>query len=112
MIDDLSRFSSIGRPVDRRADIWSFGVVLYEIITGRRPFAGHYPDAVVYSILHESPPPPSTFLPDLPGHLERVLEKALVKAGFNISKAGRFLNLSPQSMRYKIKKLGIHLPVE
>jgi arginine utilization regulatory protein len=40
------------------------------------------------------------------------VEKALVKAGFNISKAGRFLNLSPQSMRYKIKKLGIHLPVE
>lgn len=40
------------------------------------------------------------------------LEKALVKAGYNISKAGRFLNLSPQAMRYKIKKLGIHIPAE
>lgn len=40
------------------------------------------------------------------------VNSALVKAGFNISKAGRFLNLSPQSMRYKIKKLGIHLPAE
>ena len=40
------------------------------------------------------------------------VERALVKAGSNISKAGRFLNLSPQSMRYKIKKLGIHLPAE
>lgn len=40
------------------------------------------------------------------------VEKALVKAGYNISKAGRFLNLSPQSLRYKIKKLGIHVPHE
>jgi arginine utilization regulatory protein len=40
------------------------------------------------------------------------VEKALVKAGYNISKAGRFLNLSPQSMRYKIKKLGILVPAE
>jgi arginine utilization regulatory protein len=42
----------------------------------------------------------------------RLVEKALVRAGYNISKAGRFLNLSPQSMRYKIKKLGIRVPVE
>ena len=40
------------------------------------------------------------------------IEQALRKAGYNISKAGRFLNLSPQSMRYKIKKLGIEVPVE
>jgi arginine utilization regulatory protein len=40
------------------------------------------------------------------------LERALIKAGYNISKAGRFLNLSPQSMRYKIKKLGLHIPTE
>ena len=40
------------------------------------------------------------------------IEQALLKAGYNISKAGRFLNLSPQSMRYKIKKLGIGVPVE
>ena len=72
-----------------------------------------------------SPVPPGIHPEDLPplqGHekiclastLNRIesmyVEKALVKAGFNISKAGRFLNLSPQSMRYKIKKLGIHLP--
>ena len=42
----------------------------------------------------------------------RYIEQALRKAGYNISKAGRFLNLSPQSMRYKIKKLGIEVPVE
>ncbi|MEJ2638269.1 MAG: sigma 54-interacting transcriptional regulator [Desulfosarcinaceae bacterium] len=42
----------------------------------------------------------------------RYIEQALLKAGYNISKAGRFLNLSPQSMRYKIKRLGIDVPVE
>lgn len=40
------------------------------------------------------------------------IEQALLKAGYNISKAGRFLNLSPQAMRYKIKKLGIEVPLE
>ncbi len=44
-------------------------------------------------------------------HIETMLiERALIKAGYNISKAGRFLNLSPQALRYKIKKLGIHIP--
>lgn len=41
-----------------------------------------------------------------------LIDRALTRAGFNISKAGRFLNLSPQALRYKIKKLGIHIPVE
>ncbi|SMC63908.1 arginine utilization regulatory protein [Desulfocicer vacuolatum DSM 3385] len=40
------------------------------------------------------------------------IEKALKRAGYNISKAGRFLNLSPQALRYRIKKLGIHVAVE
>lgn len=40
------------------------------------------------------------------------IEKALKRAGYNISKAGRFLNLSPQALRYRIKKLDIHVPVE
>ncbi|MDJ0784113.1 MAG: sigma 54-interacting transcriptional regulator [Desulfosarcinaceae bacterium] len=40
------------------------------------------------------------------------VERALIKAGYNISKAGRFLNLSPQSMRYKIKKIGLRIPTE
>ena len=40
------------------------------------------------------------------------IQKALVRAGYNISKAGRFLTLSPQALRYKIQKLGIHLPKE
>jgi transcriptional regulator with GAF, ATPase, and Fis domain len=40
------------------------------------------------------------------------IERALIRAGCNISKAGRFLNLSPQSLRYRMKKLGIQVPAE
>ncbi|MCG8616094.1 MAG: helix-turn-helix domain-containing protein [Desulfobacterales bacterium] len=42
----------------------------------------------------------------------RYIRKALTRAGFNVSKAGRFLNLSPQALRYKIKRLNIHIPQE
>jgi serine/threonine protein kinase/tetratricopeptide (TPR) repeat protein len=46
-----------GDAVDRTTDIWSLGVVMYEMIAGRRPFSGEYQQAVMYSILHEKPAP-------------------------------------------------------
>ena len=52
---------ALGRPVDHRTDLFSLGVVLFELATGRIPFVGSSPTEIVDRILHEIPPPPSRF---------------------------------------------------
>jgi serine/threonine protein kinase/Flp pilus assembly protein TadD len=67
-----------GQDVDARTDIWSLGVVIYEMVTGRAPFAGETPSHVVVSIL-ETQPPPLTHENEMPKGLERIVDKALRK---------------------------------
>jgi len=68
-----------GDEVDQRTDIWSFGVVIYEMLTGELPFKGDYEQAVIYSILNESPASPKEIRPDIPSELKDIIIKALVK---------------------------------
>jgi len=66
-------------PVDERTDIWSLGVVLYEMVAGRAPFLGETVSHVIVSILENHPARLKQFRPDAPIELERIVEKALAK---------------------------------
>jgi eukaryotic-like serine/threonine-protein kinase len=68
-----------GQPIDHRVDIYSYGVVLYETLTGRRPFDGTDVGKVVMKHLHESPVPPSQLVP-IPSVLEALILKCLAKS--------------------------------
>jgi predicted Ser/Thr protein kinase len=68
-----------GKLADRRCDIFSLGVVIYELLTGRRPFKGENLTALIYSIVNDDPPPPSSINDNIPLLFDHVAVKALRK---------------------------------
>ncbi len=68
-----------GEEADQRSDIYSFGVVLYEMLGGQLPFKGEHEQAIVYSLLHEQPRPLTELVPEIPISIEQVVAKALEK---------------------------------
>ena len=69
-----------GRPVDSRTDIFSFGVMLYEMVTGRRAFHGKSKLSTLTSILHQEPTPPSQLAEGIPVDLEKTIARCLRKS--------------------------------
>jgi eukaryotic-like serine/threonine-protein kinase len=90
-----------GREVDGRTDVWAFGVIVYEMLTGRLPFAGDTPAAMHHAILKEEPADPAGVRSDLPGSLVSLCRNCLSK-----NPSGR-----PQSMDDVMSLLG-HWPFD
>lgn len=76
----MSPEQGLGQPGDHRSDIYSLGVVFYQLVTGVLPFQAETPIAVVLKHVNEPLPSPSEFNPDIPHELERILMMALAKS--------------------------------
>lgn len=92
----MSPEQATGKSIDHRTDVWSMGAMMYEMLTGDRPFPGGYPQAVMYGILNTDPEPLSALRPGLPMQLIQIVEKALSK-----NPNDRFANM--EEMLFELK---------
>jgi serine/threonine protein kinase len=93
-----------GAPVDGRSDIFSLGVVLYELLTGRKPFQGDNLTAISYKIVHEDFTPPAELSSDVPPEFNPIVARAMAKDPWNRYQRGKDLALALHQLRAHLEE--------
>src|SRR5262249_44727412 len=96
----------MGQPVDGRADLFSAGVLLYELLCGKKPFVGDAPTAVVYQIMHVEPPSSRVTVPDGPEAVEEIVIRALKK-----NPEERYSRASKMAADLQMVRMMLDLPI-
>ncbi|NTV09285.1 MAG: protein kinase [Zoogloea sp.] len=91
-----------GYPLNQKTDLFSLGVVLFHLLTGRLPFRAKNPAQLIYRIVNTDPPPVSHLVPDMPEQMDEVIRKALEKDLYSRYKNGAEFAKDLSAVRYKI----------
>src|SRR5688572_26684646 len=92
-----------GEDADHRSDIFSLGCILYECVTGARPFRGDTAVDTLHRILHDDPPPMATIVPESPAELQRIVRKSLAKEPDQRYQSARDLAIDLHNLKREIE---------
>ena len=100
-VNYMSPEQALGDPLDARTDVWSFGAVLYEMLSGVTPFAGASDAAVYNGIINKTPPSLKTSNSEIPAGLDEIVSRALAKNSDDRYQSAKDLRLDLQKLKLK-----------